>query len=577
MRRPECNMLPCDLEAALSEFDGTLDAEEEDQIRKLFPQYLFFHNEYGDDSGFDDNTTPVRVCHCTSCRESFSGVRANYAKGKMHHEPVNCPQCGAKLEALATYKYSYEMKSLMSWTKTAVLRVQPDGALLIEAGDARRRFNWDNLDGELDWYPSKRYYIGKGTIQMWEHRVMAWACAGETPELRWLPTKTVHEPFAPNCMGYGNYYGEYALIGVQRIRESTAFRYCQLEDFFYYQFAADLAQNAATKWTIQYLAQYALHPQLEMAVKFGLGAAVEELISDGKKNARYLNWAGTTPADFLRMSKQDAKLFLKTEGSFAELVLWKDTCKNLNIREFWDLAGTVGRDKLPMLAECAKLAGAEIRRAARYLESLCPKCAKGATHTPGQILQIWKDYLSMARKMGYDLKEETVAMPKDLQERHDAAAALIRLNASAAEMKKYKKRRRTLEQKYAFAMDGLSILVPVSSEEIVQEGKTLHHCVGGYAERHMTGATTILFLRKQRTPGRSFLTIELYEERGKIKIRQIHGYRNENVNPRPLPPREKYKAFLDAWLGWVNNGSPRDRDGAPVLEEKKTTEEVKTA
>ncbi len=69
MRRPECNMLPCDLEAALSEFDGSLDAEEEDQIRGLFPQYLFFHNEYGDDSGFDDNTTPVRVCHCTSCRE----------------------------------------------------------------------------------------------------------------------------------------------------------------------------------------------------------------------------------------------------------------------------------------------------------------------------------------------------------------------------------------------------------------------------------------------------------------------------------------------------------------------------
>lgn len=566
MGRPACNMLPCDLEAALTEFDGVLDAEEEDRIRALFPQFLFFHNEYGDDSGFDDNTTPLRICHCSSCRESFEGVRANWPRGKMHHEPVTCPFCGKRLEALATHKYSYEMKSLESWIKTAVLRVQPDGALLIEAGNARRRFNWDNLDGEIDWYPEKRYYFAPGTIQMWEHRVLTWACDLSERELKWLTTKTVHEPFAPNCMGYGNYYGEYVLIGAERIRESSAFRYCQIEEFFRYQFAAELSEDKETRYSIQYLAQYALHPQLEMAVKFGLCGAVEDLIMGGKKNARYLNWRGTTPADFLRMSKADARLFLKTEGSFSELMLWKDTCKHLSIREFWDLAGTVGRDKLPTLAECAKGAGVEIRRAARYLESLVPKCARFATVTPGQILQIWKDYLKMARDLEYDLKEETVAMPKDLQERHDAAAALIQLNKNAVEMKKYKNRRRKLEKRFSFTMDGLSILVPASGEEIIQEGKTLHHCVGGYAERHLKGTTTILFLRRQRTPGRSFLTIELFTERGKVKIQQIHGYRNEHYSSKAVSPQVKYAGFLDTWLSWVNAGSQRDRDGLPILE-----------
>lgn len=572
MGRPSCNMLPCDLDAVLAEFDGSLDGEEEDQIRQLFPQYLFFNNEYGDDSGLNGSTTPVRVCHCTSCRTSFTGVRGNYARGRMHHEHVTCPWCGAELEALATYKYSCEMPSLERWIKSAVLRVRPDGALLIEAGDACRRFTWDDLDGEICWHPKMRYYIGRGTVQGWKK---TWVCTGEATVQGWVPTKTISEPFAPCILGYAHYYGEYTLIGVGRLRESRDFRYCQIEDFFHYSYAVGFLDSEATRWTVQYLAQYALHPQLEMAVKFGLNEAVEQLISAGRKNARYLNWSGTTPAEFLRMSKQDAKFFLKSAGTFGELVRWKDTCRHLSIREFWDLACAVGRENLPLLSECAKSAGVEIRRAGRYLESM----TRGgrSAYPPKQVLQSWMDYLSMAKELGYDLSEETVAMPKDLQERHDAAAAMIRLAASAAEMKKYKRRRRMLQEKFAFSMDGLSILVPVSSEEIVQEGKTLHHCVGGYAARHIEGKTTILFLRKQRTPGRSYLTIELYEERGKIKIQQIHGYRNEHYAPKAVPPSVRYAAFLETWLGWVNGGSKRDRDGLPVLAEAKKTEEVKTA
>ena len=167
-------------------------------------------------------------------------------------------------------------------------------------------------------------------------------------------------------------------------------------------------------------------------------------------------------------------------------------------------------------------------------------------------------------------------MPKDLRERHDAAANILRINKSASEMKKYRNRRRKLEKRFCFTMDGLCILVPVSTEEIVLEGKTLHHCVGGYADRHVNGATTILFLRKQRTPGRSFLTIEVADDPGRVRIRQIHGYRNENYAAYSVDPRKKYAPFLDAWLGWVNRGSKRDCNGAPILEEQKQ-KEVKTA
>ena len=36
---------------------------------------------------------------------------------------------------------------------------------------------------------------------------------------------------------------------------------------------------------------------------------------------------------------------------------------------------------------------------------------------------------------------------------------------------------------------------PVTTAAIKREGRVLDHCVGGYADRHMKGVTTILFLR----------------------------------------------------------------------------------
>ena len=80
----------------------------------------------------------------------------------------------------------------------------------------------------------------------------------------------------------------------------------------------------------------------------------------------------------------------------------------------------------------------------------------------------------------------------------------------------------------------------------------------------MTGATTILFLRKTRTPGRSFLTLEMDKKDGKTIIRQIHGYQNEHYRPA-VKPEQRFAWFLGPWLEWVNAGSERDRNGNPIL------------
>ena len=569
---PKCTLPEEKRAEALEALRGWgLSEEEEKRIRALFPQYLFFRNEYLDD-GWSVSSDPVRLCTCTACGESFEAVRGNYSRGRLHHERCNCPQCGAVVEGIAAGKYKYDMKSLERWVKVAVTRAGEKGELLVVAGNARRIFKHDCLTGDLDFYPEKKYYFGTEGCCEWKAEQQWEGC--RRAGIDWIPTKTVGDPFQPNWMRYADYDGSYSVIGIGDALPYTILRYSQVIEFYERQAYVDLDHDRPARGVLKYLAWYMVHPQLEMAVKFGLRDAVEQLISEGRKNAELLNWRAKTPAQFLRLSKQDAKRFLNQEMSFDDLKAIK-LGKDMSISVYLEICENIGgRDNMKELMKCAAVTGVSGRDAARYVAKLQPECARYAV----QIIRTWLDYLHMAQKLGYDLSVPTVAMPKDLQERHDAASQMMYLKSHEDELKKCKTRRRNLEKKYRFQMGGYCIVIPTSGDEIVREGKTLQHCVGGYAARHMAGTTTILFLRKTRTPGRSFLTLEMDRKEGKDVIRQIHGYKNERYGgptkpPAVLSPEERFAWFLGPWLEWVNAGSERDRDGNPILpgaEEMKT-------
>lgn len=575
---PKCTLPEYLRRDALLEFDRvTLTCEEEQAARRLFPQYLFFRNEYEDD-GFHVSSTPIRICTCTACGDSFQAVRGNYPRGKLHHEKCNCPHCGTVVEGIAAHKYKYDMPSMTGWIKLTVARTGKDGAILIEAGNVRRRFTWDDLEGVIDWYPTKRYYFGKAGTVEFEHKLVEWGCGPfEGHKYAWTATKTIGDPFQPNMMGFADYDGSYAILGLSEALERSHLKYCQIFPFYEQRASADLDDGNRSRGIVKYLAWACEHPQIEMAVKLGLLGAVEDLIMTGKKNAKYLNWRAEKPNELVRMSSQDAKIFFREEMDFCDLKDWKDCGTKLGFAKYVNLADQVGgRKAFRELVDCCEIAGCTPERAVRYIRAMQPKCARYMV-PPQQIVGTWKDYLHLAQQLQLDLTEQTVAMPKDLQTRHDNASDTVKVKSNEAELKKYRKRRRLLEKKYSFTLGELCVRVPTGTDEIVTEGRTLHHCVGGYAARHISGVTTILFIRYRKKPGRSFLTVELKEENGLIGIKQIHGYRNEGYEGA-VDPEIRFAGFLETWLAWVNAGSERDRDGLPVLPEEETNEtEVKTA
>lgn len=98
--------------------------------------------------------------------------------------------------------------------------------------------------------------------------------------------------------------------------------------------------------------------------------------------------------------------------------------------------------------------------------------------------------------------------------------------------------RKTLE----FEDKDYLIRLPVDKNEIVKEGMELHHCVGGYAERHEVGDTTIMLLRKKSEPDKPFYTIEvgievLTDTVSKLRIIQAHSFGNKWMgnDPEAIP------------------------------------------
>ena len=159
-------------------------------------------------------------------------------------------------------------------------------------------------------------------------------------------------------------------------------------------------------------------------------------------------------------------------------------------------------------------------------------------------IRILRDTISMWRQLDYPRPALENISVSELGRLHDTFVAMyneqLRHWRERCEEQNRKEReqraklnkvkiefRKTLE----FEDKDYLIRLPVDKNEIIKEGMELHHCVGSYAERHETGDTTIMFLRKKSEPDKPFYTIEvgievLTDTVSELRISQIHGFGN---------------------------------------------------
>lgn len=558
----KCNLDPEERARVFREFDGYLTNEEEEALSLKFKQYCFY------DTWGRKN---FRECMCTRCGSFELYKDEDPGFFNYHHrDEIRCPNCGEAVELYSLGRMSTGA-SLKEWQRAAFVRKASDGGVLLIAGYATKDYSPYDLRPVIDWNEKSRTYLAPGKRMQWRRELCNYwnmFYCGADSEV-WVAAPSVAEPFNP-AMGEND--GSYWLMGWTNILD-TDLKYSQMEEWYHEVAKGWLCEEGSTvRQAYKYLARYTEYPQMEMAVKIGMCKAVEELVMDGRKNHKYLDWKAKTLQGFLRMNKQDAKAFVQAGCDIGQLIHCKAaiaTGSVKGVQEYMHLIEQVGStNDLTRTAACAAQAGVDIKQAIKYIKRQADTWT-GPTRWPvQQVLTYWKDYMDAAATLQYDFTDKTVVMPKNLQERHDAATQMVKLQASAEARKKYRNRYKQLRKLYEFRHGDLCIIVPESGEEIVAEGKTLQHCVGGYASRHLEGKVDILFLRHVRKPNRSFLTIEMLPRKSAldpVSMKQIHGYKNETYKGHPEAPKTKYAWFLDVWMDWQRNGSKRDKNGKPII------------
>lgn len=528
-----------------------------------------------------DNACELRILDAPHTPEP----RSVYDNSPEHKRRETCPYCGAEV-TVKELRYSGGRANLWSFRRAVILR-QWRGALWATAWDCKKNYSRSDMVGNpvlTDLPEMTLLGVYRFTPGAAEQATRQWWCSGAP--MNYLRQTAVgknngrkggmwkiHAPYA-YCAGLG---GSYDVIGMAELGKGFM-RWCGLDKL-----------HIPSDDFIELLTAACFYPrQIEWLVKLGLGEAVEDLVGRGVKNATLIRWEAEKPRDFLRCTRQEAldaagdksihrpldvlKLYVQQKDKPAKMTLesaafFTEACH-----------GEPQRQMLNLLVQH----GVHAEKMMRYLQQAGAVATeeKGRPVSDSEITRLYMDYLDAARNCGMDVENPVIFMPRDLIEKHDrvtaAWSAIQRQRRKAAETEAerkaaeaYRKRLHALCEKYLFWTDDFLIRAPINADEIVDEGKALKHCVGGYADRHLSGATTILFLRRRDRPHTPLATIEVAGN----NILQVHGYRNELEgcadNPDRESARQLYAAVLDPWLKWLKGGSKRDKDGRPKLSKKK--------
>lgn len=117
-----------------------------------------------------------------------------------------------------------------------------------------------------------------------------------------------------------------------------------------------------------------------------------------------------------------------------------------------------------------------------------------------------------------------------------------RIRETEAKYPLIRKHYRQLRKRFYFQDEEFVIRPARSAEEIVQEGRILHHCVGDdrYLEGHNKGRSIILFLRSRKEPKVPYITVEINAET--LSIAQWYGAMDRK------PDEERMQKWIDNYV-----------------------------
>lgn len=335
-------------------------------------------------------------------------------------------------------------------------------------------------------------------------------------------TKTVRSRI--NCQSNGTYVA-YCRPSIDAAVKGTPFAWSGWENFD--------ALDMTTFFDL-----YARYPVVEYLVKLGYKKLIKDKLNNVSTRST-INWRGKTPSKVFRLSDDEYSVIKqhKNDVTFWFLYMFKK-CKamdtGMSLADIILLSEKVDSDHEFDLLKEMVTKRFTLKDSLHYaIKQLTLN--KSQYYSIYSLVRDWKDYISDCKKLGLDIEDIKTLYPRDLNRTHQNTSQQIKFAQNKAIDEKIEQRLPEL-QRYKYEANGIFIRPVLSTQELIDEGKTLCHCVGTYSDRYAKGETTILLVRKVIEPDTPFYTMEV---RG-TTIYQTRGLRN-------CQPSEEVQAFIEAY------------------------------
>lgn len=328
---------------------------------------------------------------------------------------------------------------------------------------------------------------------------------------------------------------------------------------------------------VEYLKLWRKYRNLENLVNTGWTALVNRIAClsfEGhdalREMARVIDISKSRPAEMLGLSRADFKMVREQAAQWdydTQILFRQYSSAGIgSTAQFLKYRSSFGTSGLRAAAEIQRLYGdADIAKLERYMnkQNISPRSV-------GLLLDTRNASRALAGNRPLTQEE---LWPRNLHNAHDRLTRLRVTKADPALSAKYQKGFDEIRAD----MDGLlwsdgdlCVVLPTCNDDLVREGDTLRHCVGGYGADHISRHHVIFFIRHYRRPERSYYTLDINMIDRPYR-QQLHGYGNERHGihkqySHKIP--KKVLDFCDRWEKEVLMPWYRERQKQAKLESK---------
>lgn len=334
--------------------------------------------------------------------------------------------------------------------------------------------------------------------------------------------------------------------------------------------------QVGTAW-LEYLKLWRKYPSMENLVNTGWISIVNRIVYESfaghdalTEMQKVIDISKTRPAEMLGMSRADFKLVRSqaAQWDYDTQLLYRQyrSAELGTTAQFLRYRSAFGSQGFRAAAEIQRIYGdADIAKLERYMakQHLSPR-------NVGLLLDTRNATRAIAGRRPLTQEE---LWPRNLHNAHDRLTRMRVAQIDPALSAKYQKGfdEIQIEMQGLLWSDGdLCVVLPTCNEDLIREGDTLRHCVGGYGADHISKRHVIFFIRHYRRPERSYYTLDINMTDRPYR-QQLHGYGNERHGihkqyTHNIP--QKVLDFCDRWEREVLMPWYRDKQKKAQLDQK---------